>query len=101
AIAANDIVAMGMLAKAEEAGIGIPSDMAIVGYDVIPAARLLRPALTTVALRPQQIGKRAVELLLDRRRPGDPPPTARRVSAPPPDHSRLDLTPANTLSSLP
>lgn len=65
-IAANDVVAMGLLTKAEEAGVAIPGDIAIVGYDDIPAARLLRPALTTVALHPETIGQRSVELLLDR-----------------------------------
>lgn len=65
-IAANDVIAMGMLAKAEEAGAQVPDDIAIVGYDDIPAARLLRPALTTVALRPERIGARAMELMLDR-----------------------------------
>jgi LacI family transcriptional regulator len=65
-IAANDVIAMGMLAKAEEAGVAVPREMAIVGYDDIPAARLLRPALTTVSLSPERIGARAVELLLDR-----------------------------------
>lgn len=65
-IAGNDVIAMGMLVKAEDAGIHVPGDIAIVGYDDIPSARLLRPALTTVALHPERLGARAVELLLDR-----------------------------------
>lgn len=67
-IAANDIIAMGILAKIDEVGLSVPNDIAVVGYDDIPAARLLRPALTTVALHPGRIGARAVELLLDRLR---------------------------------
>lgn len=65
-IAGNDLIAMGLLAGAEERGVRVPADLAIVGYDDIPAARLLRPALTTVALHPERIGARAAELLLER-----------------------------------
>lgn len=65
-IAGNDVIAMGMLAMAEKAGVRVPDDIAVVGYDNIPASRLLRPALTTVALHPERIGARAIELLLDR-----------------------------------
>jgi LacI family transcriptional regulator len=40
-IAANDVIAMGVLCKVNEVGLSVPDDIAIVGYDDIPAARLL------------------------------------------------------------
>lgn len=65
-IAANDVIAMGVLSRINEAGLSVPDDISVVGNDDIPAARLLRPPLTTVALHPERIGMRAMELLLDR-----------------------------------
>lgn len=64
--AANDLLAMGALIALREAGLRVPEDIAVVGFDDIPAARLVAPSLTTVALFPQQLGRRAAELLFDR-----------------------------------
>lgn len=79
--AANDLMAMGAMAALFEAGLRVPGDMAIVGFDDIPAARLLAPPLTTVAQHPRQLGARAAELLLERLR-GEGPPYSREILMP-------------------
>ena len=61
---AGDEMAIGAMNALADAGIGIPGDMAVVGFDDIEAASLVRPALTTVAQDPLAIGAAAVELLL-------------------------------------
>ena len=46
--AANDLMAMGALLACREAGIRVPDDIALAGFDDIPAARLVHPPLTTL-----------------------------------------------------
>lgn len=65
-VAGNDVTAMDAFVKAEEAGIRVPDGIAIVRYDDISAARLLRGALTAAALRPEHIGSGVMELMLER-----------------------------------
>lgn len=62
-VGANDEIAMGLLEAAREAGLRAPSDIAITGWDDIPAARHLSPALTTVRQPMHDIGRRAAALL--------------------------------------
>lgn len=64
--AANDLMAMGAMIRFREEGVRVPEDIAIVGYDDIPAARLVHPPLTTVAQYPELIGRRAAELVVER-----------------------------------
>ncbi|RPJ45156.1 MAG: LacI family transcriptional regulator [Chloroflexi bacterium] len=64
--AANDLMAMGALVAAREAGLRVPEDIAIAGFDDIPAAALVDPPLTTVTQFQDQIGKRAAEMLFER-----------------------------------
>jgi len=64
--AANDLIALGALMAAREAGLRVPEDVALAGFDDIPAARLVSPALTTVAQFEQSIGRRAAGMLLER-----------------------------------
>ena len=64
--AANDLMAMGAMVAIREAGLSIPHDMAVMGFDDIPTARLVYPALTTVAQFERQLGRRAAEMLLER-----------------------------------
>lgn len=64
--AANDVMAMGALLALREAGLRAPDDVAVVGFDDIPAARLVDPPLTTIAQFPERLGRRAAELLFDR-----------------------------------
>ncbi len=65
--AANDQMAYGVLASAEEHGISIPQDVALVGFDDISSfasSARLRPALTTIRQPFYEMGQRAAELLL-------------------------------------
>jgi LacI family transcriptional regulator len=79
--AANDLMAMGAMMALREARLRIPDDVAVVGFDDIPAVRLLSPSLTTVAQFQQQMGTRAMELLLERLQ-GTAPPTGRSEETP-------------------
>jgi LacI family transcriptional regulator len=62
----NDIVAFGVMLGLLASGLTPGRDMAVVGFDDIAEAALWRPALTTVALSPRQIGEEAARLLLER-----------------------------------
>lgn len=64
--AANDLMAIGALRALREAGVAVPEEMAVVGFDDIPAAAHVHPALTTVAQFPHPLGRSAAELLFDR-----------------------------------
>jgi DNA-binding LacI/PurR family transcriptional regulator len=59
--AASDIIAIGAIRALNERGYDVPGDIAMVGFDDIPAASLAHPPLTTV----QQDYKRAGEVLVD------------------------------------
>jgi DNA-binding LacI/PurR family transcriptional regulator len=62
----NDFTAMRVLRVADELGLRVPEDLAIVGFDNVKEAAELSVPLTTIAQSGVQIGKRACELLLAR-----------------------------------
>lgn len=62
--AGNDTVALGAMAALHQAGLRIPEDVAVVGYDDIPTAAYAVPPLTTVRTNPKEQGRRAGELLI-------------------------------------
>ncbi len=64
--AANDLMAIGVMQQLRDAGIGIPQQVAVAGFDDIPAARLVSPALTTVSHFQDQVGARAASALIER-----------------------------------
>ncbi|MFD0517499.1 LacI family DNA-binding transcriptional regulator [Paractinoplanes durhamensis] len=66
----NDTAALGLLDGLAALGVRVPEDLSIVGYDDLPFARRLAPALTTVSQPKYQLGLAAAELLLDEGRPG-------------------------------
>ncbi len=61
--AANDAMAVGALAALREGGLAAPADLAIVGFDDVPLASHLTPALTTVHVPIAELGAAAVDLL--------------------------------------
>ncbi len=65
-LAANDLLAIGAMAALRVSGKRIPEDVALAGFDDIPAAQLLHPALTTVRRDEQDIGRFVAELLVAR-----------------------------------
>ena len=60
----NDMTAIGLLSAARQAGIAVPRDLAVVGFDNIPFAAHVCPALTTVAQPMFDLGKRAMDMAL-------------------------------------
>lgn len=62
----NDLTAMGVLRAAEAAGLVVPDDLSLVGFDDVQMASLLRPALTTVRQPAYDMGRLAMEMLLER-----------------------------------
>lgn len=77
-LAGNDLLAIGALIAAKQAGLAIPGDLSIVGIDDIDASSTTSPPLTTVAKPKYEIGVRAATLLLERLR-GDRPEVPRKV----------------------
>jgi LacI family transcriptional regulator len=62
--AASDLMAVGALRALEHAGLSVPDDVALVGFDDIQLASLVRPALTTVRQDGQGLGVAAAEALV-------------------------------------
>lgn len=60
----NDQMALGLLHAAREAGLDVPGDLSVVGFDDIPEAAHFAPPLTTVRQDFAELGRRCVELLL-------------------------------------
>ena len=64
--AANDLMALGALEACHAAGLRVPGDVAIAGFDDIEASRMVTPALTTVIQPGRWMGQEVGRLLLDR-----------------------------------
>jgi LacI family transcriptional regulator len=93
---ANDQMALGLLSALHSAGIRVPDDISVVGFDDIPESEFLLPPLTTIRQHFDEVGRRSIATLLELLdaaergvdpRPSPPPvePTlvVRRSSAPP------------------
>jgi LacI family transcriptional regulator len=61
---ANDMSAIGAIEAIQQAGLSIPENIAVLGFDDIPAASIVRPRLSTVRTFQREIGTRAAQLLL-------------------------------------
>ena len=59
----NDMMAIGCLAALAEAGVKVPHDIALAGFDDIPIARYVTPPLTTVRVRIAELGSLALDRL--------------------------------------
>ena len=59
----NDMMAIGCLAALAEAGVRVPHDIALAGFDDIPIARYVTPPLTTVRVRIAELGSLALDRL--------------------------------------
>ncbi len=60
----DDLMAAGVYRAARQLGLRVPEDLSIVGFADSLVAQLLDPPLTTVSIPAQEIGRRAIELLL-------------------------------------
>ena len=63
-VVANDMMALGVMQECRSAGLVVPRDLSVVGFDDIALAALSDPALTTVSLSRQTLGRRALEALV-------------------------------------
>ncbi|PMH44960.1 transcriptional repressor PurR [Vibrio sp. 10N.286.49.B3] len=62
----NDTMALGLMSRLQQAGLHIPNDISIIGYDNIELAEYFSPPLTTVHQPKRRVGKTAFEILLER-----------------------------------
>ena len=77
--AGNDMMAIGCLAALNEAGLRVPEDIALAGFDDIPIARYVAPALTTIRVPIAALGAAALEALA---KAMDSPAAAAAVAGP-------------------
>jgi DNA-binding LacI/PurR family transcriptional regulator len=64
-LCSNDLTAIGALHAIAHAGLRVPEDISVVGFDDIELCQYTQPALTTIRLSRQEIGRKAFEALLD------------------------------------
>lgn len=76
----NDLMAIGVLLTLQDAGYRVPEDIAVLGFDDIQEATLIRPALSTIAQNPYDMGQKLSKLLFERIE--DPLLPARYVESP-------------------
>lgn len=62
--AATDSIAFGVIKAIHDAGLQVPEDIAVAGYDNIDSAALIYPPLTTVGMDPHEMGRIAVRELI-------------------------------------
>jgi LacI family transcriptional regulator, galactose operon repressor len=63
---ASDVVAIGAIAGLRDAGLSVPGDVSVVGFDAIPLAAYLDPPLTTISLPAYDLGRAAGLAILER-----------------------------------
>jgi LacI family transcriptional regulator len=78
--ASNDVMAMGVMDAVRTRGLRVPDDISIIGFDDIPQASLVRPALTTVNQPLEKMGRVAAQMLTDMLK--DPDRAFNRVELP-------------------
>ena len=77
-IAANDLVALGVVQQVEAEGLGVPRDVSVVGFNDFDFASWVRPAITTVRLPGARMAARGFDLI--RESLADPSRPAEAVS---------------------
>ncbi|NTF82843.1 LacI family DNA-binding transcriptional regulator [Rhizobium rhizogenes] len=69
----NDFIAVGVLDAVTEAGLRVPDDFAIVGFDDLPCALMTNPRLATMRVDRAALGREAINLMIARFRDRDAP----------------------------
>ncbi len=67
----NDIMAMALISTFEQAGLRVPGDISIIGYDNIDLAPYFAPPLTTIHQPKRRLGKTAIKILMERMKDKD------------------------------
>lgn len=62
---ASDLVAVGAIAAIREAGLRIPEDLSVIGFDNLPLSEFLDPPLTTIKMPAQKLAQQACYLLME------------------------------------
>src|SRR5208282_533227 len=62
----NDIAAIGAMRALKDAGIGVPEDVSVIGFDDILGASYHTPSITTVRQPLEEMGRQGARILLDR-----------------------------------
>lgn len=70
----NDVIAYGFIKALRGAGLRIPDDVGVVGFDNLPLSATMEPALTTIDVSKRKIGNLAVTVLDDLLNAADQPP---------------------------
>lgn len=74
---ANDQMALGVVKALADAGLRVPEDVSVVGFDDVPESCYYRPALTTVRLDFEEVGRLTVDRILHLMRGGEADPLPR------------------------
>ncbi len=94
----NDISAIGAISALREAGLCVPEDVSVVGFDDIPAAAFHNPALTTIKQPLHEMGRLAAEHLLRSIADGPDAPLLEEVTVEPELIVRLSTTEARKIA---
>lgn len=65
-VPAGDMVAIGIIKEAKKHGLRVPQDLAVVGYDDLPAAEVIEPSLSTVRQPKLEMGDHAINMIVDK-----------------------------------
>jgi len=65
-VPAGDMVAIGIIKQAKNAGFSVPEQLAVVGFDDLPAAEVIEPMLTTVRQPKLEMGDHAINMIVDK-----------------------------------
>ena len=77
-VAFNDLIAVGITRAVHAAGLSVPGDLSVVGFDDIPVAAFVEPPLTTFALPKAALGDLALRVVLENLS-GSPTTTSTRL----------------------
>ena len=64
-VAANDLLALGVLDVLKQRGLGCPADISLVGHNDMPLMDVVSPPLTTVRIKHREMGRIAARMLVD------------------------------------
>jgi LacI family transcriptional regulator len=81
-ITANDLTAISVLHALQDAGVRVPDDVSLIGFDDPELAAVMRPALTTCRVHRELIGALSVQRLIERASEPAAPPLALVLDAP-------------------
>ena len=65
-VPAGDMVAIGLIKEAKKKGVKVPDELAVVGFDDIPAAEVVEPSLTTGRQPQLERGDYAINMIVDK-----------------------------------